>query len=149
MDAREPILTNSDVTLHLAAPKKSLTDYFYKNTDADELIFIHKGSGVLRTFIGNIEFVPGDYLLIPRGMIYQISFNDEHNRHFITESFVPIYSPKTISKLVWSVFGTLTLLRKRFETSYRTGDLRRKRGVSDQNKETRDDPSSYLCFSSF
>ena len=94
LDAREAILTTSEVTLHLAAPRKSLTEYFYKNTDADELIYIHKGSGTLRTFIGNIEFVPGDYLLIPRGIIYQISFNDENNRHFITESFVPIYSPK-------------------------------------------------------
>ena len=94
LEAREAILTNSDVTIHLAAPKKSLTEYFYKNTDADELIFIHKGSGTLRTFIGNIDFEPGDYLLIPRGIIYQIRFDDEENRHFITESQVPIYSPK-------------------------------------------------------
>ncbi len=94
LESREAILTNSDVTIHLAAPKKSLTEYFYKNTDADELIFIHKGSGTLRTFIGNIDFEPGDYLLIPRGIIYQIRFDDENNRHFITESHVPIYSPK-------------------------------------------------------
>jgi homogentisate 1,2-dioxygenase len=94
LESREAILTNTNVTLHLAAPKNSLTSYFYKNTDADELIYVHKGSGVLRTFLGNIDFVPGDYLLIPRGMIYQISFNSEDNRHFITESHVPIYTPK-------------------------------------------------------
>lgn len=94
LESREAILTNNDVTIHLAAPKKPLTDYYYKNTDSDELIFVHKGSGVLRSFLGNIEFEPGDYLLIPRGMIYQISFNDENNRHFITESHVPIYTPK-------------------------------------------------------
>ncbi len=94
LESREAILTNSDVTIHLAAPRKSMTDYFYKNTDADELIFVHKGSGTLRSFLGNIEFEPGDYLLIPRGMIYQIEFEDENNRHFITESHVPIYTPK-------------------------------------------------------
>lgn len=94
LQSREPILTNSDVTLYLAAPQQSLTDYYYKNTDADELIFVHKGSGVLRTFLGNIRFEEGDYLLIPRGVIYQISFDDENNRHFITESHVPIYTPK-------------------------------------------------------
>lgn len=94
LKSREPILTNSDVTLYLAAPQQSLTDYYYKNTDADELIFVHKGSGVLRTFLGNIRFEEGDYLLIPRGVIYQISFDDENNRHFITESHVPIYTPK-------------------------------------------------------
>ncbi|WP_018128123.1 homogentisate 1,2-dioxygenase [Balneola vulgaris] len=94
LESRVPILTNSDVTIHLAAPRKSLTEYFYKNTDSDELIFVHRGSGTLRTMLGNIDFVEGDYLLIPRGMIYQINFNDENNRHFITESHVPIYTPK-------------------------------------------------------
>ena len=94
LDARVPILTNSDVTIHLAAPRKSMNDYFYKNSEADELIFIHKGEGTLRTMFGNIEFEYGDYLLIPRGVIYQIDFKDEDNRHFITESNVPIYTPK-------------------------------------------------------
>ncbi|PWN06642.1 homogentisate 1,2-dioxygenase [Rhodohalobacter mucosus] len=94
LDSREAILTNSDVTLHLAAPKKSLTDYFYKNTEADELLFVHRGEGTLRTMFGNIEFEYGDYLLIPRGVIYQIEFKDEDNRLFITESNVPIYTPK-------------------------------------------------------
>jgi homogentisate 1,2-dioxygenase len=74
LEARVPVLTNSDVTLHLAAPRKSMTDYFYKNSEADELLFIHKGEGTLRTMFGNIEFEYGDYLLIPRGVIWQIDF---------------------------------------------------------------------------
>lgn len=94
LESREAILTNSDVTIHLASPKKSMTDYFYKNSEADELIFVHKGSGTLKTLFGNIEFEYGDYLLIPRGVIYQIHFDTEENRLFITESSVPIYSPK-------------------------------------------------------
>jgi homogentisate 1,2-dioxygenase len=89
-----PVLTNSDVTLHLANPKSSTTDYFYKNVDADEVIFIHHGSGILKTQVGNIEFNEGDYLVIPRGMIYQMEFNDSNNRHFIIESIHPIYTPK-------------------------------------------------------
>ncbi|MCB0457973.1 MAG: homogentisate 1,2-dioxygenase, partial [Flavobacteriaceae bacterium] len=68
LDSRKTVLTNSDCNIILAAPKKSLRDYFYKNTDADELIFIHKGSGKLRTFLGNLDFRYGDYLLIPRGI---------------------------------------------------------------------------------
>ena len=56
---------NNDCHIVLAAPKKSLTEYFYKNADCDELIFIHKGSGKLRTLLGNIEFGYGDYLMIP------------------------------------------------------------------------------------
>ena len=94
LESRKCILINSDCQIIVAAPKKSLTEYFYKNTDSDEVIFIHKGSGKLRTMLGNIEFKYGDYLVIPRGMIYQIEFKDEDNRLFIVESKSPVYTPK-------------------------------------------------------
>lgn len=94
LESRQYVLGNQDLYISLAAPKKSLRDYFYKNTDADELIFVHEGSGVLRTMLGNIPFEYGDYLLIPRGMIYQVDFATEHNRLLISESFHPVYTPK-------------------------------------------------------
>lgn len=94
LESRRTLLFNSDVTIGVAAPKKSLTEYFYKNADADEMLFIHKGTGTLRTFVGNIPFEYGDYLIIPRGMIYQIEFDTEDNRIFYTESNSPIYTPK-------------------------------------------------------
>ncbi|WP_074410323.1 homogentisate 1,2-dioxygenase [Aquimarina megaterium] len=94
LESRKVILTNTDCNIILAAPKNSLKDYFYKNTDADELIFVHKGSGKLRTLVGNIDFKYGDYLLIPRGIIYQIDFDTQDNRLFIVESYRPIYTPK-------------------------------------------------------
>jgi homogentisate 1,2-dioxygenase len=71
-----------------------MTTYFYKNADADEMLFIHKGTGTLRTILGNISFEYGDYLIIPRGMIYQIEFDTEDNRILYAESFHPIYTPK-------------------------------------------------------
>jgi homogentisate 1,2-dioxygenase len=94
LEAREPLLVNNDVHVGLAAPQKSVTSYFYKNADADEMLFIHKGSGTLKTFLGNIPFEYGDYLIIPRGMIYQIEFDTEENRILYAESFHPIYTPK-------------------------------------------------------
>jgi len=94
LESRKIVLTNSDCNIILAAPKQSQEDYFYKNADADELIFIHKGSGKLRTHMGNLDFSYGDYLLIPRGMIYKLQFDDENNRLFIVESRSPIYTPK-------------------------------------------------------
>lgn len=94
LESRKIILTNSDCHIVLAAPRKSTTDYFYKNTDSDEMIFIHKGSGKLRTIYGNLDFKYGDYLIIPRGIIYKIDFETEDNRLFIVESHVPIYTPK-------------------------------------------------------
>ena len=94
LKSRVPVLTNSDVTLHLSNPINSKADYFYKNVDADEVIFVHKGTGVLRTPMGKINFKSGDYLIIPRGMIYKMDFNDDENRHFIIESNHPVYTPK-------------------------------------------------------
>lgn len=93
-DSRKAMLVNRDCTIGLAAPRKSLRDYFYKNADADEVLFIHKGSGTLRTMFGNINFEYGDYLIIPRGIIYQINFDSSENKLLITESTSPIYTPK-------------------------------------------------------
>ncbi len=94
LESRTPILFNNDLTISLAAPTQSLRAYFYKNADADEVIFIHKGTGTLRTILGNITFSYGDYLVIPRGMIYQIDFDSEENKLFIVESFSPVVTPK-------------------------------------------------------
>ena len=92
--ARTPLMVNKDIIIGVSAPRKSLKDYFYKNADADEMLFIHKGSGTLRTMLGNIPFQYGDYLIIPRGMIYQIDFDSPDNRILYAESFHPIYTPK-------------------------------------------------------
>ncbi|SEH64285.1 homogentisate 1,2-dioxygenase [Paenimyroides aquimaris] len=94
LESRKAVLTNSDVTITLAAPSGKTQDYFYKNTDSDELIFIHRGTGKLRTILGNLDFKYGDYLLIPRGVIYKIDFDTDDNRLFIVESRRPIYTPK-------------------------------------------------------
>ena len=94
LESRKIVLTNTDCNIILAAPKHSTTEYFYKNTDADEVIFVHKGTGKLRTHLGNIDFKYGDYLVIPRGIIYKLDFDDENNRLFIIESYSPIYTPK-------------------------------------------------------
>lgn len=94
LESRTIVLFNSDLNIALAAPQESLTKYFYKNADADEVIFIHEGSGTLRTMLGNIPFSYGDYLVIPRGIIYQINFDTPNNRLFIVESFSPVVTPK-------------------------------------------------------
>ncbi|WBX73802.1 homogentisate 1,2-dioxygenase [Tenacibaculum pacificus] len=94
LESRKIVLTNADCNIILSAPKTSTKEYFYKNTDADEVIFIHKGTGKLRTMLGNINFKYGDYLVIPRGIIYKLDFDDENNRLFIVESYSPVYTPK-------------------------------------------------------
>jgi homogentisate 1,2-dioxygenase len=94
LNSRKTLLINGDCAIGLAAPTKSLTSYFYKNADADEMIFVHKGSGVLKTLMGQIRFEYGDYLIIPRGMIYQIHFDGADNRLLFCESYSPYFTPK-------------------------------------------------------
>ena len=95
IESRLSILVNNDLNIMLSAPTNKSEDYFYKNTDGDEIIFVHKGTGTLRTFIGNIQFKEGDYLVIPRGTIYKINFDTNENRHFVVESYNPVYTPKS------------------------------------------------------
>ncbi|UTW63831.1 homogentisate 1,2-dioxygenase [bacterium SCSIO 12741] len=94
LEARVPIMVNGDVLLELAAPTSQEVDYFYKNADEDEVIFVHVGSGTLRTMLGNIPFKKGDYLVIPRGMIYTLKFDSNENRLFYTTSKHPVFTPK-------------------------------------------------------
>ncbi|HVB04570.1 MAG TPA: homogentisate 1,2-dioxygenase [Chitinophagaceae bacterium] len=93
LDSRQPLLVNHDCHLILAAPQGGTQGYFYKNADADELIFIHEGNGLLKTMYGRIPFGYGDYLIIPRGTIYQIDFSGTDNRLFMLEAFSPIHFP--------------------------------------------------------
>lgn len=94
LESRTILMGNSDLYIALAAPKKSMCNYFFKNSQADEMIFVHRGSGVLKTMLGNIPFAYGDHLIIPKGIIYQLHFNDEDNRLFIVESFSSLRFPK-------------------------------------------------------
>jgi homogentisate 1,2-dioxygenase len=94
LQSRKPVLVNNDCHISLASPTASMTDYFFKNADADEVIFVHEGNGVMHTAYGNLRFGYGDYIVVPRGVIYQIQFETENNRLFIVESFGPIRYPK-------------------------------------------------------
>jgi len=93
IESRKTLFVNGDMHIGLAAPKTFNQAYFYRNGDADEMLFIHKGSGLLRTMYGNIDFKYGDYLIIPRGTTYQIDFDTEENKILYIESFSPIYTP--------------------------------------------------------
>jgi len=94
LQSRKSVLVNNDCHISLAAPQESLKDYYFKNADADEVLFIHEGKGTLRTMYGELPFGYGDYLVIPRGTIYQIDFDNSNNRLFVVESFSPIRYPK-------------------------------------------------------
>ena len=93
IESRKTLFVNNDLKIGLAAPKEFSKDYFYKNADSDEMLFVHKGEGILKTLYGNIPFGYGDYLIIPRGTVYQIEFKGTDNRLLYIESSSPICTP--------------------------------------------------------
>jgi len=94
LKSRKYVLVNNDVYISLAAPQETMKDYFYRNSDAQEMVFIHQGEGTLKTMYGNIDFGYGDHLIIPRGVTHQFNFKTAENRLFIVESFTPLRFPK-------------------------------------------------------
>ena len=95
LESRTAVLFNSDVTIHLAAPTASRGETeFFKNADCDEVVFVHEGSGTLHSMLGKVPFKPGDYIVIPRGIIHRFAFDGSDNRLFITESAHPVHTPK-------------------------------------------------------
>ena len=66
LDARKVLLTNSDCSISICAPCQREMNYFYKNAEGDEVLFVHDGSGVLLSPFGKLEIRKGDYVVIPR-----------------------------------------------------------------------------------
>jgi len=93
LQSRKVLFVNNDLHIGLASPTAT-PEYFFKNADADELIFVHQGRGLLQTMYGEVAFDNHDYLIIPRGTIYKLEFESEDNRLLFVESFSPVYTPR-------------------------------------------------------
>jgi homogentisate 1,2-dioxygenase len=130
LQSRIPVLVNNDLYILLAAPQKSMKDYFFKNADAHEMVFVHQGEGILKSMYGNLKFKEGDHIIIPRGVTHQFEFKSENNRFFIVESFTPIRFPKRyINKvgqlLEHSPFYERDIIKPfELETHDKTGDFK-------------------------
>ena len=74
-DGRAPLLRNDDVTISVLKPRQSEPAYF-SNGDADELFFVRRGRGVVRSLFGDLPFGENDYVGIPRGVLYRMEFAD-------------------------------------------------------------------------
>lgn len=95
LQARQMLLKNNDVMMGICAPSERKMDYFFKNADGDELIYVHDGSGIMYSQFGKLKFKKGDYLIIPRTTIYRFVFDMEGPlRLLIIESQGPIETVK-------------------------------------------------------
>ncbi len=98
-DATDPagypvaFLGNADVQLSVSR-RASPMPYYFRNADGDELIFVHRGTGVLETDFGPIGYAPGDYIVLPRAVTYRVVPETKDNFFLIVESRTEFNPPE-------------------------------------------------------
>lgn len=71
---RTLLLFNDEVSMAVVHADH-VDKHFFRNAQADEILYVTKGAGTLETPFGHIAFTDGDYLVIPRGIIYRLVFD--------------------------------------------------------------------------
>ncbi len=71
VSGRVALLTNRDLVLSVVRFREAM-DYWYRYAHGDELLFVHEGHGVLETQFGRLEYRPGDYLVLPTGVVWRL-----------------------------------------------------------------------------
>lgn len=78
-------LGNHDVKLSVSRRSKPMPFYF-RNADGDELLFVHRGRGIIETDFGPLAFEPGDYVVLPRAVTYRLVPETSDNFFLIIQS---------------------------------------------------------------
>jgi homogentisate 1,2-dioxygenase len=92
VDARIPLLFNADLVVSLALPGAEDPVYF-ANGDADELLFVAEGGGLLRSPLGDLPFAKEDYVYVPRGLLHRLLPDPGPQRWLAIESFGGFHLP--------------------------------------------------------
>jgi homogentisate 1,2-dioxygenase len=129
---RVPLLVNSDVRLAIVHPTEDVSA-FYRNAQADEIVFVSQGEGQLETPFGKFAFSPGEYLVIPRGIVHRYRFTNLGSRTLLViESTGFVRTPKRYR----NEFGQLLE-----HSPYSERDIRRPTGL-----ETHDETGDFPVF---
>jgi len=122
---RVPLLFNSEVALSLAGPHKE-DAFFYRNGQGDEVVFTAEGEGVLESPMGELSFRPGDYVVIPRGILHRWRLGKGPFRFFVIESAGYVRTPKRYR----NAHGQLTE-----QAPFSERDVRRPQGLVTRDEE--------------
>ena len=94
VDGRVPLMGNHDVVLYVGRPTEAMP-YWYKFAHGDDIIFIHEGTGRLESQFGDLRYRPGDYLVIPTGVMWRlIPDENKAQRMLFVESYGHVTPPK-------------------------------------------------------
>jgi homogentisate 1,2-dioxygenase len=72
---RRVLQYNGDVEIAVCVPERE-AEYFYRDGEGDEVIFVHEGAGVVETIFGTLPYRKHDYVVIPRGTTYRFRFDE-------------------------------------------------------------------------
>ena len=67
---RRLVMFNSDIEVSVCKPTEAM-EGFHRNGEGDEVVYVHRGSGKLRTVFGPVLYRERDYIVIPRGTTYR------------------------------------------------------------------------------
>jgi homogentisate 1,2-dioxygenase len=70
---RVPLMFNQDVAMLYVEPTVD-DEHYYRNAQADEVVYVSKGAGTLETQFGDLPFGEGDYVVIHRGIMHRYRF---------------------------------------------------------------------------
>jgi homogentisate 1,2-dioxygenase len=84
ISGRRLLMWNANVEISIARPVETM-DFFYRNGEGEEVIFVHEGTGVLESIFGNLPYREGDYVVVPRGTTYRFA-PEGPQRHLVFES---------------------------------------------------------------
>jgi homogentisate 1,2-dioxygenase len=118
IESRTPLLGNEDVVISIADARAPM-EYFYRNTGGDELLFVHRGSGVIETQFGELAYRDHDYVVIPTGTTYRIQ-PGAATRLLVYETTGDVTLPKRYR----NAFGQLEEHAPYYERDFRAPSLK-------------------------
>jgi homogentisate 1,2-dioxygenase len=90
---RTPLLFNDDIAISLARPAGK-DEFFYRNAQGDEIVFVTRGGGVLESQFGELIVRQGDYVVIPRGIIHRWRLEQDDAIFLTVESRGHVRTPR-------------------------------------------------------
>jgi homogentisate 1,2-dioxygenase len=93
IDARVALLYNADLTCGVTFPTAADPVYI-ADADGDQLLYVHRGGGVLRSQLGDVTFAQGDYVFVPRGLLHRFLPTDGPQQWLWFELTGGVHLPK-------------------------------------------------------
>ena len=136
LSSRLTLLKNEDVSMGLSHPSELTTDYYYKNAEADEILFLHEGEGTLYSQFGILQVREGDYIVIPRTTIYKLVFDKKVlPKIMVIESRSPVETVRRYRNKLGQLLEHSPYCERDLRPSYSTYYRSRRRKLPHKDKE--------------